>query len=79
MAAEGCSSVHFERLMGQEAAERMLLRGEKISAAEAFNIGLVTEVVDGLSSDRTATDEVEEIENDSESEFDGYEEQESRL
>ena len=43
--AEGCSSVHFERMMGQEAAERMLLRGEKISAAEALNIGLVIEVV----------------------------------
>ena len=45
VSAEGCSSVHFERMMGQEAAERMLLRGEKISAAEALNIGLVSEVV----------------------------------
>ena len=43
--AEGCSSVHFERMMGPEAAERMLVRGEKISAAEALNIGLVLEVV----------------------------------
>lgn len=43
--AEGCSSVHFERMMGQEAAERMLVRGEKISAAEALSIGLVIEVV----------------------------------
>ena len=43
--AEGCSSVHFERMMGPEAAERMLVRGEKISAVEALNIGLVLEVV----------------------------------
>ena len=46
VAAEGCSSVHFERQMGRAAAERMLTRGEKISAAEALSMGLVMEVVE---------------------------------
>ena len=45
VAAEGCSSVHFERMLGREAAERMLVKGEKIDASEALSIGLVTEVV----------------------------------
>ena len=36
---EGCSSVHFERLMGAEAAQRMLAQGWKPSAAEAKEIG----------------------------------------
>ncbi len=40
--AEGCSSVHFERLMGAEAAERMLgAEGWKPTAAEALEVGLV--------------------------------------
>ena len=43
--AEGCSSVHFERILGKPAADRMLLQGEKISAEEAKNIGLVLDVV----------------------------------
>ena len=43
--AEGCSSVHFERILGKTAADRMLLHGEKISAVEAKSIGLVLDVV----------------------------------
>jgi len=43
---EGCSSVHFERIMGAEAAERMLgPEGWKPTAAEAQEVGLVKEVV----------------------------------
>ncbi len=48
---EGCSSVHFERLMGKENAERMLGReGWKPTAKEAADAGLITQVVadDGL-------------------------------
>jgi enoyl-CoA hydratase/carnithine racemase len=43
---EGCSSVHFERLMGAEAAARMLgPEGWRPSAAEALEAGLVQWVV----------------------------------
>jgi len=43
---EGCSSVHFERLMGKSNAERMLgSEGWVPSAAEAKEVGLITEVV----------------------------------
>merc|ERR1712106_749638 len=38
---EGCSSVHFERMLGKEAARKMLEEGWKPSAAEAKEIGLV--------------------------------------
>lgn len=42
---EGCSSVHFERMMGKEAAKKMLEEGWKPSAVEAKEIGLVIDVV----------------------------------
>lgn len=43
---EGCSSVHFERIMGKDNANRMLFQeGWKPTAQEAFKIGLVHEVV----------------------------------
>eukprot|EP00092_Neocalanus_flemingeri_P080239 GFUD01100074.1.p1 GENE.GFUD01100074.1~~GFUD01100074.1.p1 ORF type:complete len:305 (+),score=107.79 GFUD01100074.1:55-969(+) len=42
---EGCSSVHFERMLGKEAARKMLEDGWKPSAAEAKEIGLVQDVV----------------------------------
>merc|ERR1719291_1112193 len=42
---EGCSSVHFERMMGKEAAKKMLEEGWKPSAVEAKEIGLVKDVV----------------------------------
>jgi len=42
---EGCSSVHFERMLGKEAARKMLEEGWKPSAAEAKEIGLVQDVV----------------------------------
>lgn len=42
---EGCSSVHFERLMGSHNAQRMLGdEGWKPTAAEAAEVGLITEV-----------------------------------
>lgn len=43
---EGCASIHFERMMGEEAARRMLVDGFKPTAQEALEIGLVEEVVD---------------------------------
>ena len=43
--SQGCSSVHFQRLMGEAGAERMLVKGDKISAEEALNLGLVMRVV----------------------------------
>ena len=43
---EGCSSVHFARLMGEAAADRMLgAEGWKPTAAEALEVGLVQWVV----------------------------------
>lgn len=43
---EGCSSVHFERLMGASTAQRMLGAEEwKPSAKEALEAGLITKVV----------------------------------
>ena len=42
---EGCSSVHFERMLGKEAAKKMLQEGWKPSAVEAKEIGLVKDVV----------------------------------
>lgn len=44
---EGCSSVHFEHLMGKEAAGRMLgPEGFKPNGEEAYRMGLVTQVVE---------------------------------
>jgi len=42
---EGCSSVHFERMLGKAAAKKMLEEGWKPTAAEAKEIGLVVDVV----------------------------------
>ena len=43
---EGCSSVHFARIMGEANAERMLGKeGWKPIAHEAKEVGLVKEVV----------------------------------
>ena len=43
---EGCSSVHLPRMIGEDAAGRMLHdEGWKPTAAEALEIGLVSEVV----------------------------------
>lgn len=43
---EGCSSIHFARLMGASNAQRMLGReGWKPTAAEALAVGLVDQVV----------------------------------
>jgi len=42
---EGCSSVHFARLMGEETARQMLEEGRRLTAAEALQAGLVTQVV----------------------------------
>ena len=39
MSAEGCSSVHFERIIGAKAADKMLTQGIKIGAQEALEIG----------------------------------------
>ena len=38
---EGCSSFTFERKIGSEGARRMLVEGEKVSAAEAAELGFV--------------------------------------
>ena len=45
MTPEGCSSVHFPRLMGDATANRMLHEDWPPTAQEAKEIGLVTEVV----------------------------------
>jgi len=42
---EGCSSIHFERMMGPEVAKRLLDDGWKPTGAEAAEVGMVTEVV----------------------------------
>lgn len=42
---EGCSSVHFEYLIGASAAHRMLHEDWEPSAAEAKELGLITSVV----------------------------------
>jgi len=42
---EGCSSVHFERIMGQANALKMLDENWKPTAAEACEAGFVTKVV----------------------------------
>ncbi|MEM7675755.1 MAG: enoyl-CoA hydratase/isomerase family protein [Myxococcota bacterium] len=43
---EGCSSIHFERLIGAEAAERILgAEGWRPDANEALAIGLINEVI----------------------------------
>ena len=44
---EGCSSFNFPRLMGQRGAKLMLEEGKKLNAAEALELGLVSEVVPG--------------------------------
>merc|ERR1719187_1567933 len=42
---EGCSSIHFERMLGKEAAKKMLDEGWKPSGQEAKEIGLVIDTV----------------------------------
>ena len=42
---EGCSSVHFPRLIGDDAAKKMLEDNWQPTATEAKEIGLVTDVV----------------------------------
>jgi len=42
---EGCSSVHFERMMGPEVAKRLLDDGWKPTGSEAAAVGMVTQVV----------------------------------
>lgn len=42
---EGCASVHFERILGKEAANKLLIDCWKPTAKEAMEIGLVTEVI----------------------------------
>ena len=41
VSAEGCSTVHFERIIGAEAADKMLKQGIKIDAEEALKIGII--------------------------------------
>jgi len=43
---EGCSSVHFERMLGSTVANRLLNDGWRPTGAEAAEVGLVTEVVE---------------------------------
>ena len=45
VSAEGCSTVHFERILGAEAAHKMLAQGVKIGAQEALEIGFIKELV----------------------------------
>ena len=53
---EGCSSYTFPKLMGAANASELLLFNKKISAAEAFNRNLVTEVIpDGTFAKETQT------------------------
>lgn len=42
---EGCSTVHFERIMGKENSNKMLKEGFKANAFEALEMGLISEVV----------------------------------
>jgi len=42
---EGCSSVHFERILGKEGAKKMLDEGFQPTATEAKSIGLIQQVV----------------------------------
>lgn len=42
---EGCSTVHFERIMGKKNADKMLKEGYKAKAHEALEMGLISEVV----------------------------------
>ncbi len=57
---EGCSSVHFERIMGKENAERMLGKeGFKPTAKQAKKIGLITEVVPGDKVERSCNPNLE--------------------
>ena len=37
---EGCSTVHFQRIIGAQAADKMLRQGIKIEAEEALKIGI---------------------------------------
>jgi enoyl-CoA hydratase/carnithine racemase len=46
---EGCSSFHFPRLIGEKGAKLMLEEGKKLTATEAFELGLASEVVEGGS------------------------------
>ena len=47
VSAEGCSTVHFERIIGAEAADKMLKQGIKIEAEEALKIGNIALVSGG--------------------------------
>ena len=49
VSAEGCSTVHFERIIGAEAADKMLKQGIKIGAEEALKIGITDQTLSRMS------------------------------
>eukprot|EP00941_MAST-03F_sp_MAST-3F-sp1_P001205 g1205.t1 len=58
---EGCSSVHFERVMGAENAKKMLDQGWKPTAIEAKNAGFVSDVVPHEELHAVAQKKAEEL------------------
>lgn len=57
---EGCSSVNFPRLLGEENARVMLDEGRKVDVAEALSMGLVAEVVEAPERLLTRAQEIAE-------------------
>jgi peroxisomal 3,2-trans-enoyl-CoA isomerase len=45
IAAEACSTVTFSKIMGHQKAASLLLAGDKMTASELENVGLVTKVL----------------------------------
>ncbi len=43
--AEGCSSVTFVKIMGHQKAAALLLAGERMSADELYQAGLITKII----------------------------------
>ena len=48
---EGCSSVHFQTVMGKDAATKMLAEGWKPTAEEALEVGMIQSIVEKSTQD----------------------------
>ncbi|XP_041455036.1 enoyl-CoA delta isomerase 2-like isoform X1 [Lytechinus variegatus] len=57
---EGCSSYTFPKMMGSAKANEFLLFGKKLNAQEAFDRGLVTEVIPAAQFRETVDSKVKE-------------------
>ncbi|XP_065676484.1 enoyl-CoA delta isomerase 2-like [Hydra vulgaris] len=58
---EGCSSYTFPKIMGYAKANEMLLAGKKLTAREAFDRGLISEVIPHAEFHKTVQEKIKHL------------------